>query len=169
MEREWSGNARRLSRADRAQIESLIRSGATFEATAEAGGCSTKSIQRFLALTGGLKSRLKERSSLRLSLAERKSCHGAWSAMTLCGRSRDDWEGRLQRFRGRWLGADLAASIGRGSPTNGLLRQYFPAKADLSVHSSAYLNAVARELNNGPRQTLGWMKPQIAPGGRIGV
>ncbi|HEY8234811.1 MAG TPA: IS30 family transposase, partial [Vicinamibacteria bacterium] len=38
-------------------------------------------------------------------------------------------------------------------------RQYFPAKADLSLHSAAHLNAVARKLNNRPRQTLGWMKP----------
>ena len=72
MEGQWSGNARRLSRADRGQIEGLIRSGATFEVAAGAVGCSTKSIQRFLALTGGLKSRLKRRSPLRLSLAERE-------------------------------------------------------------------------------------------------
>jgi transposase, IS30 family len=72
MERQWSGNARRVSRADRAQIESLIRAGAAFDVAAGAVGCSTKSIQRFLALTGGLKSRLKERSALRLSLAERE-------------------------------------------------------------------------------------------------
>jgi transposase, IS30 family len=72
MERHWSGNARRLSQADRAQIESLIWGGATFEAAATAVGCSTKSIQRFLALTGGLKRRIKQRSALRLSLAERE-------------------------------------------------------------------------------------------------
>jgi IS30 family transposase len=72
MERHWSGNARRLSQADRAEIESLIWGGATFEAAATAVGCSTKSIQRFLALTGGLKRRVKQRSPLRLSLAERE-------------------------------------------------------------------------------------------------
>ena len=72
MEREWSGNARRLSHADRATIEKLIQQGATFEAAATAAGCSTKSIQRFLALTGGLKRRLKPRSPLRLSLADRE-------------------------------------------------------------------------------------------------
>ena len=59
MEREWSGNARRLSQADRAEIERLIRGGETFETAAAAVGCSTKSIQRFLALTGGLKRRVK--------------------------------------------------------------------------------------------------------------
>jgi IS30 family transposase len=378
MEREWSGNARRPSRADRAQIESLIRAGATFDATAEAVGCSTKSIQRFLALTGGLKSRLKERSPLRLSLAEReelsrglvaddslrtiarrlgrspstvsrevagsgsRSGYRAWRAdeqamerarrpkpaklainsrlcreverglrahwspqqvasrlisdypddlemrvshetiyrtlfvqargalrkeLTTClrtGRTQrrpqmrmersgagrlqnmiliserppeiedravpGHWEGDLIIGKGgrsaigtlverssRYVvllhlphgrtaedvraaltrqvsklpaelrrtltwdqGKEMAAHVrfstdtnmvvyfcdphspwqrGSNENTNGLLRQYFPAKTDLSVHSSASLNAVARELNNRPRQTLGWMKP----------
>lgn len=72
MERRWTGNARRLSHADRAQIERLIWSGETFETAALAVGCSTKSIQRFLALTGGVKRRVKERSALRLSLADRE-------------------------------------------------------------------------------------------------
>lgn len=48
---------------------------------------------------------------------------------------------------------------GSNENTNGLLRQYFPRKADLSLHTAAHLNAVARELNNRPRQTLHWMKP----------
>ncbi len=48
---------------------------------------------------------------------------------------------------------------GSNENTNGLLRQYFPKKSDLSVHSAAHLNAVARQLNNRPRQTLNWMKP----------
>jgi IS30 family transposase len=72
VERDWTGNARRLSQADRAEIERLIWGGSTFEAAAAAVGCSTKSIQRFMALTGGLKRRIKERSALRLSLAERE-------------------------------------------------------------------------------------------------
>jgi transposase, IS30 family len=72
MERDWSGNAKRLSHADRSEIERLIWAGETFETAAAAVGCSTKSIQRFLALTGGLKRRVKERSALRLSLADRE-------------------------------------------------------------------------------------------------
>src|SRR6185312_2325548 len=72
MERDWSGNARRLSHADRSEIERLIWSGETFETAATAVGCSTKSIQRFLALTGGLRRRLRPRSPLRLSLRERE-------------------------------------------------------------------------------------------------
>ena len=45
MEREWTGNARRLSHADRAEIERLIRDGETFASTAAKVGCSEKSIQ----------------------------------------------------------------------------------------------------------------------------
>jgi IS30 family transposase len=378
MERQWSGNARRLSQADRAQIESLIWGGATFEAAAIAVGCSTKSIQRFLALTGGLKRRIKQRSPLRLSLAEReelsrglvageslrtiatrlrratstvsrevgwsgsRSGYRAWRAerdaierarrpkpaklavdsrlcrevecglrahwspqqvaarlmcdypddvdmrvshetiyrtlfvqargalrkeLTSClrtgrtqrrpqMRSEQSGAGRLQNMilisdrppeiedravPGHWEGdliigkggrsaigvlverssryvvllhlphgrsaEDVRAALtrqicklpaelrrtltwdqgkemaehvrfttdtnmtvyfcnphspwqrGSGENTNGLLRQYFPSKADLTLHSAAHLNAVARELNNRPRQTLNWLKP----------
>jgi len=71
MEREWSGNARRLSRADRSEIERLIWGGETFATAAAAVGCSTKSIQRFMALTGGLKPR-RQRSPRRLSVSDRE-------------------------------------------------------------------------------------------------
>lgn len=387
MEREWTGNAKRLSQADRSQIERLIWGGETFATAAAAVGCSTKSIQRFLALTGGLKRRVKERSALRLSLADReelsrglvagdslrtiaarlgrapstisrevawsgpRSGYRAWRAdseaikrghrpkpaklavdsrlcreverglrahwspqqiaarlicdypddldmrvshetiyktlfiqargalrkeLTAClrtgraqrrphmrteqsgaGRLRNmvlisdrppevadravpgHWEGDLIIGKGgrsaigtlverssRYVvllhlphgraaedvraaltrqisklpselrrtltwdqGKEMADHVrfstdtnmevyfcdphspwqrGSNENTNGLLRQYFPSKADLSLHSAAHLNAVARELNNRPRQTLNWMKPSEVFGRAVG-
>ncbi len=125
MEREWSGNARRLSHADRATIEKLIQQGATFEAAATAAGCSTKSIQRFLAMTGGVKRRLKVRSPLRMSLADREEVsrglvagHSFRAIARRLGRAPSTisrevaWNGNRHRYRA-WRGDRGAIERGR--------------------------------------------------------
>jgi len=48
---------------------------------------------------------------------------------------------------------------GSNENTNGLLRQYFPKRTDLSVYSQAELNKVARELNERPRKMFGFKTP----------
>jgi IS30 family transposase len=45
---------------------------------------------------------------------------------------------------------------GSNENTNGLLRQYFPRRTDLSRFSQAYLNKIALRLNQRPRETLGF-------------
>ena len=48
---------------------------------------------------------------------------------------------------------------GSNEDTNRLLRQYFPKGTDLSVHSQAKLNAVARQLNERSRKALAYETP----------
>ena len=48
---------------------------------------------------------------------------------------------------------------GSNENTNGLLRQYFPKKTELTGYSQAYLDKIALRLNTRPRMTLGWDTP----------
>jgi len=48
---------------------------------------------------------------------------------------------------------------GSNENTNGLLRQYMPKGIDISGFSQLQLNAIARQLNERPRKTLGFHTP----------
>ena len=51
---------------------------------------------------------------------------------------------------------------GSNENTNGLLRQYFPKRTEIAHFTQADLDDVAAELNDRPRQTLGWRSPSQA-------
>ena len=67
------------------------------------------------------------------------------------------WEGDL--IVGKGGRSAIGTLVERSSRYVVLLHVPRGRTADLSVYTRAELNAVARQLNNRPRQTLGWMKP----------
>lgn len=58
---------------------------------------------------------------------------------------------------------DPASPWQRGSNenTNGLLRQYFPSGKTVAHYTQEHLDMVAAQLNDRPRETLGWKSPAI--------
>ena len=58
---------------------------------------------------------------------------------------------------------------GTNENTNGLLRQYFPRKTDLSGLTQRDLNKVARQMNMRPRKTLAYPSPAEVFGEQIAL
>jgi transposase, IS30 family len=57
---------------------------------------------------------------------------------------------------------------GTNENTNGLLRQYFPKGADLSVFTPQHLQDVEQRLSGRPRKILGWQTPAQVFGLAVG-
>jgi transposase, IS30 family len=85
------------------------------------------------------------RRSLTLDQGKETSAHVDFSVATdvaaYCSDPRSPWE------------------RGTNENTNGRLRQYLPLSLDFSTVTDARLDAIAAELNEPPRETLGWMTP----------
>ena len=79
-----SGPAHRLTSEERLSLQALVRSGGTHEAAAAAVGCSSKSVQRLLRRTGGMKPRRTPRAALRLSVLEREEISRGMQAGISC-------------------------------------------------------------------------------------
>lgn len=117
---QGSGQAHRLTGAERLELQCRVRAGETQEVAASAVGCSAKSVQRLLVKTGGVKPRARPQSALRLSLREREEISRGLLAGDSCrviarrlGRapstvSRDvAAAGHRQRYRG-WRAEETA-------------------------------------------------------------
>lgn len=110
----------RLSVQERRELQWRVAEGETFASTATAVGCSTKSIQRLLARTGGLRQRATERSPLRLSLADREEL----SRGLVAGDSLRQIAGRLGR---------AVSTLSREVARNGGRRAYRACEAERSA------------------------------------
>ena len=112
------GPAHRLTADERLELQCRVRAGATYAAAAVVVGYSAKSVQRLLAKTGGLKSRARPPSPLRLSLAEREEV----SRGVLAGASCRHIAARLGRAPStvsREMAGMVGGAIVRGARTTG--------------------------------------------------
>jgi IS30 family transposase len=111
------GPARRLTSADRLELQQRVRAGARHVDAAAAVGCSAKSVQRLLRKSGGVKSRVSLECALRLSLVEREE--------SLCGLRDGDSCRTIASRLGR-----AASTISRDVAANGTRACYRAWRAD---------------------------------------
>jgi hypothetical protein len=156
MLRRRGDHARRLSEHERRELQRRVAAGETFASAAAAVGCSTKSIQRLLARTGGLERRAQERSPLRLSPADREEL----SRGLVAGDSLRQIAGRLGRVAST-LSREVERNGGRTAyrachgETAAARRARRPKPAKLALHSRLRREVERRLLER-------WSPQQIA-------
>jgi transposase, IS30 family len=154
--RRRGNHARRLSEHERRELQRRVAEGETFASAAAAVGCSTKSIQRLLARTGGLDQRARERSPLRLSPADREEL----SRGLVAGNSLRQIAGRVGRAAST-LSREVERNGGRTAyrachaERSAVRRARRPKPAKLALHSRLRREVERRLLER-------WSPQQIA-------
>lgn len=128
-------HGRRFDASERSEIRTRIAAGEAHWEVAEAVGCSTKSVQRLLVKTGGLRSRTRPRSALRLSLSEREEI------------SRGLRAGESRRAIARRLGR-APSTVAREVAANGSRRKYRAWRADKQAIQLARRPKVPKLVKN---------------------
>ena len=124
-------------------------------------------VERFSRFTVLVKVKGKDTKSVvdALSKKARELPEGIWKSLT--------WDRGSELADHQRLTSETHADIyfcdpsspwqrGTNENTNRLLRQYFPKGTNLSIHSQADLEKVARELNQRPRKVLGFSSPEAS-------
>jgi IS30 family transposase len=153
---QGSGQAHRLTGAERLELQRRVRAGETHAVAASAVGCSAKSVQRLLVKTGGVKPRARPQSALRLSLPEREEISRGLLAGDSC------------RVIARRLGR-APSTVSRDVAATGHRERYRACRADETAHRRAHRPKIAkliavpqlrRAVERGLRRR--WSPQQIA-------
>jgi len=153
---QGSGQAHRLTGAERLELQRRVRAGETHEVAATAVGCSAKSVQRLLVKTGGVKPRARPQSALRLSLPEREEISRGLRAGNSC------------RVIARRLGR-APSTVSRDVAAAGPRQRYRAWRAEAAAHRRAHRPKIAkliavprlrRAVEQGLRRR--WSPQQIA-------
>jgi transposase, IS30 family len=113
-----------MTRADRFVVVGMLSSGASAEESAVAVGCTARSVHRLVASLGGIGSRRRPRSALRLSLEEREEIRAGLGA------------GETFAAIARRIGRS-ASTVSREVAANGGRRRYRAVAADGAAYRRA--------------------------------
>ena len=153
---QGSGQAHRLTGAERLELQRRVRAGETHAVAALAVGCSAKSVQRLLVKTGGVKPRARPQSAWRLSLPEREEISRGLLAGDSC------------RVIARRLGR-APSTVSRDVAAAGHRERYRAWRAEETAHRRAHRPKIAkliavpqlrRAVERGLRRR--WSPQQIA-------